>query len=151
MKRIILIMAILLPTIAAAQDLKPPIRDTENLRLDTHSSKVPHKFWDVANIALHSVSLGSAAFDAYETHRALKIPGTREANPMLRLQSGMIGLKLAAFAYDLSAAAILHAEGHHRGERFIPIINAIPQGLAAWHNSTLRKGSHEIKMGSLIR
>ena len=40
MKRIILIMAILLPTIAAAQDLKPPIGDSENLCLDTHNSNL---------------------------------------------------------------------------------------------------------------
>jgi hypothetical protein len=93
-----------------------------------------HRFFDAKNLGLMSVTALSFAADVISTDRALKIPGTRELNPLAQSQAALISLKFAGAGAGLGIAYMMHRSGHHRAERAIPIIFGLPSGIAAAHN-----------------
>jgi hypothetical protein len=96
-----------------------------------------HRFLDTAGIALQSLAIGAQVFDAYESKRALAQPGTREANPVLR-NNALIVVKLVGVAAEVGIAAALHKTGHHRAERWLPVLFAVPSFGAGIHNATMK-------------
>lgn len=105
------------------------------------ASAQDHKLFDWKNVALQGVNIAAQTADFVSTDRALQIPGTREANPLMQSQSARVAVKVSAVALcGLSAvlAAKLHSSGHHRLERVLPLIYAAPSAAAAAHNFSIR-------------
>ena len=97
-----------------------------------------HRFWDKAGTALQSLAIGSKVFDVAETERAKRIPGKYEMNPMLRSNAALVGVKLAGVGVELGIAAALHATGHHKAERWVPVLFAGPSLAAGIHNAGVK-------------
>ncbi len=95
----------------------------------------PHHFFDAQNIGAFSLNAIMMAADLATTHRALEVPGAREANPLMRSQSGAIAMKAATMGAGIGIAYMLHKSGHHRAERLLPIFMGAPSGIAAAHNA----------------
>jgi len=98
-----------------------------------------HHFFDAKNICLYSISIIAMAADVTSTHKALKVPGTREANPLAKSQGALISLKIAGTGAGLGIAYVMHRSGHYKAERVIPMIFGVPSGLAALHNSGIHR------------
>lgn len=93
-----------------------------------------HHFFDAKNICLQSLSIIAMAADVASTHQALKVPGTREANPLAQSQAALISLKVAGAGTGLGMAYMMHKTGHYKAERVVPLIFGLPSGFAAIHN-----------------
>jgi len=98
-----------------------------------------HHFMDKENVSLHSFNFAMMLADVATTQRALQVPGTRELNPLAKSPSGLVALKVAGFTAGLSLAYMLHQTGHHKAERFIPLVFGIPSGAAAAHNAGIHR------------
>lgn len=94
-----------------------------------------HRFLDSKNIGLQALNVAIMAADLATTRRALQLPGTHEANPLMQSPGAMVSVKLAAVGAGLGISYLMHRSGHHRAERFVPIIFGIPSGVAAIHNA----------------
>jgi hypothetical protein len=93
-----------------------------------------HHFFDAKNLCLQSISIIALAADVASTHQALKVPGTRELNPLSRSQGTLISLKIAGAGAGIGIAYIMHRSGHYKAERMVPVIFGVPSALAATHN-----------------
>ena len=98
-----------------------------------------HHFFDAKNICLQSLSIIAMAADVASTHQALQVPGTREVNPLAQSQGALIGLKVAGASAGLGIAYMMHRTGHYKAARLIPVIFAVPSGIAAIHNFGIHK------------
>lgn len=96
-----------------------------------------HRFIDAQNIAVFSITAMIMAADIATTRRALEVPGTREANPLMRNQAAAIAMKTATVGAGIGIAYMLHKSGHHRAERMIPMYMGVPSGIAAIHNASI--------------
>ena len=99
----------------------------------------PHKFLDAANVSLQVLAASALTADLITTRRALAVPGTRELNPLAQSPGSLVALKVAGFAAGLSISYMLHQTGHHKAERFIPVVFGVPSGAAAVHNSQVSR------------
>ena len=98
----------------------------------------PRKFWTdptIVTITINGIIIGS---DIASTRRALRIPGTYEANPLIRNQGVAIAMKAAFFGTSIGAAYLLHKSGHEKAARIVPALFAVPSGWAAIHNARLK-------------
>jgi hypothetical protein len=98
-----------------------------------------HRFLDGQNVALHTLSSIIMAADIATTRQALQVPGTSEANPLMKSQGGMIALKMASVGAGLGIAYMMHKSGHHKAERLIPLFLCVPSGIAAAHNAGIHQ------------
>jgi len=94
-----------------------------------------HRFFDAPNILVQAANIALMAADVATTREALKIPGTRELNPLARSSAGLISLKIGAVGAGMGIAYLMHRSGHHKAERIFPLFLGLPSGLAAIHNS----------------
>lgn len=94
-----------------------------------------HRFLDGKNVAMLSISALIMAADLASTKKALTVPGTYEANPLAQSQGAQLSFKIAGVGAGLGLAYLLHRSGHHRAERFLPLIVGVPSGVAAMHNN----------------
>ena len=93
-----------------------------------------HHFFNAKNICLQSLSVIAMAADVASTQKALQVPGAREMNPLARSQGALISLKLGGVGAGLGIAYVMHRSGHHKAEKLVPLIFAVPSALAATHN-----------------
>ena len=106
---------------------------------------IPTPTWGGANPMLVEPTAPAHHFfschgdDVTSTHKALKVPGTREANPLAKSQGALISLKIAGTGAGLGIAYVMHRSGHYKAERVIPMIFGVPSGLAALHNSGIHR------------
>jgi len=98
-----------------------------------------HRFLDAQNICVQSLNIIMVAADVASTHRALQVPGAREGNPLARSQGALISLKVAGVGAGWGIAYMMHRSGHHKAERWIPLIFGMPSGVAAAHNAGIHK------------
>ena len=98
-----------------------------------------HRFLDARNLSLQSVSLVMLAADVASTHRALRVPGTHEINPLSGSEGSLISLKLAGAGAGQGISYLLHRTGHHSAERLVPALLGIPSGIAAAHNAGIHR------------
>ena len=94
-----------------------------------------HRFLDARNIGVFSVSAIIMAADLRTTRNALKVPGTYEANPLMRNQGAAIAMKTATVGASVGIAYLLHKSGHHKAERYVPLFMGVPSAIAAAHNA----------------
>lgn len=97
-----------------------------------------HRFLDRTNIALQAFNVAFMGADIASTYRALQVPGTREANPLMKSPASMIAMKAGAVGAGMMVAYMLHRSGHHKAERIFPVLFGIPSGAAAIHNFGIR-------------
>lgn len=101
--------------------------------------KRPHRFMDSANVILQGAVVATMTADVLTSRNAP--PGTREGNP-LAANGRLIPLKVAAIGASVGISYGLHRTGHHRLERVVPLVIAVPSGLAAIHNSRVAGGKY---------
>ena len=97
-----------------------------------------HKFFDRINLLGIAADGGMLALDMYSTRQALQVPGTREANPLMRNPGAAIAIKSGMFAGSIGLAYSLHRSGHERAARVILFTAGIPSLAAGIHNLTIR-------------
>ncbi len=97
-----------------------------------------HRFMDAKNIGAFSIAAIIMAADLATTHRALEVPGTYEANPLMRNQGTAIAMKVATVGAGIGLAYMCHKSGHHRAERLLPLFMGVPSAIAATHNAGIR-------------
>jgi hypothetical protein len=95
----------------------------------------PHHFLDAQNIGLLSLNAIIMAADIATTRRALQVPGTYEANPLMKSQGAAIAMKAATVGAGMGIAYMLHKSGHHKAERIVPLFMGVPSAIAAAHNA----------------
>lgn len=123
----------LLPTTAAAAG--PPAGAAGGANPMFVEKPAPeHHFLDGKNVALQSLSILMMAADVASTNQALKVPGTHEVNPLAQSQTALISLKIAGAGAGLGISYMMHKTGHHKAERWIPVVFGVPSGIAAIHN-----------------
>ncbi len=93
-----------------------------------------HNFFDRTNVLLHGVNITAQALEFYSTERVINRPGIGEANPLGQSRRGRIALKSMGVAAPMGLSYLLHRAGHHKAERFMPVILAVPTGVAAGLN-----------------
>jgi hypothetical protein len=98
-----------------------------------------HRFLDGQNVALHTLSAILMVADIATTRRALQVPGTSEANPLMKSEGALISLKVASVGAGLGIAYMLHKSGHHKAERLIPMFIGVPSAVAAAHNAGIHQ------------
>ncbi len=98
-----------------------------------------HKFLDKKNTGMLALNVLFLAADVVYTERAMKVPGSRELNPLAQSQSALISLKVAGAGAGLGMAYVMHRTGHHRAERTIPMLFGLPSLLAAGHNAAIHR------------
>jgi len=94
-----------------------------------------HRFFDARNVGVMSISAIIMAADISTTRSALKVPGTHEANPLMRNQGAAIAMKTATVGAGIGIAYMLHKSGHHKAERLVPLFMGVPSAIAAAHNA----------------
>jgi hypothetical protein len=94
-----------------------------------------HRFLDGKNVGLQALNAAIMAVDLATSRRALQLPGTHEANPLMQSPGAMVAVKLAAVGAGLGISYAMHRTGHHRAERLVPVLFGIPSGIAAIHNA----------------
>ena len=94
-----------------------------------------HRFMDAQNIGIFSINAILMAADISTTRRALQVPGTHEANPLMRNQGVAIAMKTATVGAGIGIAYMLHKSGHHKAERLVPLFMGVPSAIAATHNA----------------
>ena len=92
-----------------------------------------HKFLDKTNIILHSMNAAVQGFDYWTTERGLS-RGASERNPLGQSRRNRLILKSVGIGGGLGLAYILHRAKLHKAERWIPVIIAVPSGIAATYN-----------------
>ncbi len=97
--------------------------------------RTAHHFLDAQNIGLLSLNALMMAADLATTRRALQVPGTYEANPLMKSQGTAIALKAGTIGMGVGIAYMLHKSGHHKAERIIPLFMGVPSAIAAAHNA----------------
>lgn len=97
-----------------------------------------HRFLDGPNFALQAINVALMGVDIASTYRALQLPGTHEANPLMKSPASMIAMKAGAVGAGMMVAYMLHRSGHHKAERIFPVLFGIPSGAAAIHNFGIR-------------
>lgn len=98
-----------------------------------------HKFLDKRNVALFSMDAQIVIADLVSTRQALRVPGAREGDPLLRSSTGAVGIRAGQVLAGIGLAYVLHRTGHHRAERIIPFVVGVPSIVAAAHNATIRR------------
>jgi len=98
-----------------------------------------HRFLDAPNVVLQAVNITLLAADIASTNRALRVPGTREANPLAQSSAALVALKVAAVTGGIGIAYLLHQSGHHKAERVVPVLLSLPSGFAAIHNAGIHR------------
>jgi hypothetical protein len=98
-----------------------------------------HQFLDAKNICMQSINIIMLAADAASTNRALQVPGTKEMNPLARSQGSLLALKVAGVGAGFGIAYMMHRSGHHKVERWVPLIFGVPSGIAAAHNAGIHQ------------
>ena len=104
----------------------------------------PHPFLDGSSLVLTMLESSALLADGATTQRALRrYPGVAyEADPLARpfVAHGWPG-EIAAGALvvtaDVGVRYLLHRTGHHRLERWPPVLVAAVCATAAWHNARL--------------
>lgn len=87
-----------------------------------------HKFFDTTNVVWTAVETAALTVDGFSTQRSLKtVPGAYEADPIARPfvdrgWPGQIAGGALFIGADLGLRYLLHRKGHHRLERWIPLI-----------------------------
>jgi hypothetical protein len=97
-----------------------------------------HHFFDAKNVTLQLLNVSMLAADVISTRRALQVPGAREANPLAQSQVALLTLKFAGVGAGWGLAYAMHKSGHHKAERFIPVLFGAPSAVAALHNKGIR-------------
>ena len=97
-------------------------------------AKDSHKFLDKTNMLLHSANVTAQALDFYSTERAINRPGIVEVNPLGQTRRGRIVLKSMGVAVPMGLSYLFHRVGLHKAERFMPVVFAVPAGVAAGMN-----------------
>ena len=98
-----------------------------------------HRFLDGKNVGLQALNAIIMAADLATTRRALQLPGTREANPLMQSPAAMVSLKVAAVGTGLGISYLMHRSGHHTAERLVPVLFGIPSAVAAAHNAGIHQ------------
>ena len=95
-----------------------------------------HRFFDKTNLTLHGLNLAAQGMDYWTTERGLArgAGGVFDINPLGQTRRNRIILKSTGFGAGLGLAYILHRNGNHKAERWIPVIMAVPSGIAAGLN-----------------
>lgn len=90
--------------------------------------KPTHRFFDTTNIVLTGVETAALTLDGVLTQRSLRtVPGAYEADPIARPfvdrgWPGQIAGGALFIGADLGLRYCLHRKGHHRLERWVPMI-----------------------------
>jgi hypothetical protein len=107
-------------------------------------ASVPHHFFDRASLVLTTLESTALLADGATTQRALRrYPGAAyEADPLARpfVSHGWPGEVVAGalvVTADLAIRSVLHRTGHHRLERWPPIVVVAVCATAAIHNAWL--------------
>ena len=93
-----------------------------------------HRFLDRTNLLLHGANITAQGLDFYSTEQAINRPGIREVNPFGQSRRGRIVLKSVGIAAPVGLSYLLHRAGLHKAERIMPIVFAVPSGIAAGLN-----------------
>lgn len=107
--------------VAAAQQGAPPTATND-------APPKTHKFFDTKNIVLTVVETTALTVDGISTQRSLKtVPGSYEADPIAkpfvdRGWPGQIAGGALFISADVALRYLLHRKGHHRLERWVPLI-----------------------------
>ncbi len=96
-----------------------------------------HRFLEGKNIGLLALNAAIMAADLATTRRALQLPGTHEANPLMQSPGAMVSVKIAAVGAGLGISYLMYRTGHYRAERLVPVLFGIPSGIAAIHNARI--------------
>ncbi len=94
-----------------------------------------HKFLDGPNVMMQALSGAMMAADVATTNRALEVPGTRELNPLAQSPASRYALKFVGFGVGLGLSYAMHKTGHHKAERFMPLLFGVPSVVMAAHNA----------------
>ena len=105
-------------------------------------ASVPHRFFDVKNIALTGLESGALLADGMYTQRALKqYPEFfREADPIarpfvMRGWPGQIAGGALFVGGDVVLRYLLHRKNHHRLERVLPLVLTVYGTIGAVHGA----------------
>ncbi len=98
-----------------------------------------NKFFTRTRIIELSAGAAMMAADLMTTNQALKVPGTREANPMGQSAGSRYALKVAGFGVGMGLSYALNRTGHYKAARIVPIIIGLPSAAAAIHNSGIHR------------
>jgi hypothetical protein len=123
-KRILLVMILLSTTVCASD--KPRV-------------KKEHSFFDAQNLMLQGANIVAQIADYRTTQRNLQL-GFIEKNPLGQTGHSQIALKVAGVVAGFGLSYLCHEAGWHKMERIVPIIVAVPTGIAVMHNVQTRRG-----------
>ena len=106
----------------------------------SEAPKPPHKFLDTKNIVLTGLETTALTLDGISTRRTLAtVPGTYEADPVARPfvdrgWPGQIAGGALFIGADVGLRNFLHRKGHHRVERWLPLILTVDGTIGAVDN-----------------
>jgi len=101
-----------------AQEPTPDLREAQ------------HRFMDKTNLMLHSWNVAAETYDAVTTRRQLRGGRINELNPFgaLFVNHGWGGQLAFSYGFGvggpLLTSYMLHRTGHHKLERWVPVLNA---------------------------
>ena len=133
-------IALVVVSLAFCQDLMAqknsatgPEPEVVNLLELPPAPKPTHKFWDAKNRVLFSTVVALDVADFTVTRSNLG-NGGRELNPLVRPFAGNTAALATNFAGEsagvIAVSYLLHRTGHHRFERWTPVINAAGSAFA---------------------
>lgn len=95
-----------------------------------------HKFFDRENKTLFLGVAAVRSFDCISTWHARSNGGTEAllTNGLVDNRPGFAAFSAAMVGANVAAAALLHATGHHRAERFVSYLHVSAVGVTDVHN-----------------
>src|SRR5690348_5545348 len=104
--------------------------------------EVQHRFLDKTNLVLHSWNVAAETYDAITTRRQIQGGRINELNPFgaLFVNHGWGGQLAFSYGFGvggpLLTSYMLHRTGHHKLERWVPVLNATGSTFAgSWNLS----------------
>ena len=100
---------------------------------------VAHDFFDQTNLRLFVAESLAQTGDLITTHKIIA-QGGKEADPLARpfvsagIGGQMVGSYVVGTGGTMLASYLLHRTGHHRLERWAPVLTAVVEGLATASN-----------------
>lgn len=95
-----------------------------------------HKFFDSQNKTLFLSVAAARSFDCVSTWHARANGGTEAllTNSLVDNRPAFAAFSAAMVGADIGAAALLHATGHHRTERWLSYVHASAVSITDVHN-----------------
>jgi hypothetical protein len=106
---------------------------------DKPRMKKEHNFFDAQNLMLQGANIAAQIADYQTTQRNLQL-GFVEKNPIGQTGQSQIALKATGVGVSFGLSYFCHVVGWHKMERIVPIVVAVPTGIAIMHNVQMRRG-----------